>query len=169
MLNRLSPPGYLFYEQTVSTPQYLNLDTNLSHDYEGSVSVFKSWLEQGTPTFPVSNNYASEEGSTSNISNISHEETGYNTNGSTLLLAMSHDAASDLINELNVSRPVEEPVKVDQKRKSLVGKSQVKEPVEPRKSVDSLGQRTSQYRGVTKYVINCRSLKLTRHFLILFC
>ncbi|KAG2313207.1 hypothetical protein Bca4012_027771 [Brassica carinata] len=151
MLNRLSPPGYLLYEQTVSTPQYLNLDTNLSHDYEGSVSVFKSWLGQGTPTFPVSNNYAREEGSTSNTSNISHEETGYNTNGSTLLLAMSHGAASDLINELNVSRPVEEPVRVDEKRKSSVGKSQVKEPVEPRKSVDSLGQRTSQYRGVTKH------------------
>lgn len=153
MLNRLSPPGYLLYEQAVSTPQYSNLDTNLSHDYGGSVSVFKSWLGQGTPTFPVSNTYVSGEGSTSNTSNFSHEETDYNTSGSTLLLTLSHGAASDLINELNVSVPVEEPVKVDEKRKSLVGKSQAKEPVETRKSVDSLGQRTSQYRGVTKYVI----------------
>ncbi|KAF2560461.1 hypothetical protein F2Q70_00015990 [Brassica cretica] len=151
MLNRLSPPGYLLYEQTVSTPQYSNLDTNLSRDYGGSVSVFKSWFGQGTPTFPVSNTYVSGEGSTSNTSNFSHEETDYNTSGSTLLLTMSHGAASDLINELNVSVPVEEPVKVDEKRKSLVGKSQAKEPVETRKSVDSLGQRTSQYRGVTKH------------------
>ncbi|WZZ33401.1 hypothetical protein YC2023_016802 [Brassica napus] len=151
MLNRLSPHGYLLCEQTVSTPQYSNLDTNLSRDYGGSVSVFKSWLGQGTPTFPVSNTYVSGEGSTSNTSNFSHEETDYNTSGSTLLLTMSHGAASDLINELNVSVPVEEPVKVDEKRKSLVGKSQAKEPVETRKSVDSLGQRTSQYRGVTKH------------------
>lgn len=153
MVNILSPPGYLFHEPTVATPQLSNLNPSLSHDYEGSVSVFKSWLMQGTPTFPVSNTYVSEEGSTSNTSNFSHEDTDYNTSGSTLLLAMSHGAASDLINELNVNVPVKEAVKVDEKRKSLVGKSQVKEPVEPRKSVDSLGQRTSQYRGVTKYVI----------------
>ncbi|KAF8084280.1 hypothetical protein N665_0726s0004 [Sinapis alba] len=151
MVNILSPPGYLLHEPTVATPQYSNLNPDLNHDYEGSVSVFKSWLMQGTPTFPVSNTYFSEEGSTSNTSNFSHEDTDYNTSGSTLLLAMSHGAASDLIKELNVNVPVEEPVKADEKRKSLVGKSQVMEPVPPRKSVDSFGQRTSQYRGVTKH------------------
>ncbi|CAH8334715.1 unnamed protein product [Eruca vesicaria subsp. sativa] len=150
MVNRLSPPGYLLHEPTVASPQHSNLNPNFNHDYEGSVSVFKSWLMQDTPTFPASNTYVSEEGSTSNTS--SHEETDYyNTSGSTLLLALSHGAASDLINELNVNVPVKEPVKVDEKRKSLVGKSQVKEPVPPKKSVDSLGQRTSQYRGVTKH------------------
>lgn len=158
VVNRLNPPGYLLHEQTVVTPQYPNLDPNLSHDYGafdkvGSVSVFKSWLRQSTPAFPLSSTYVTEEGSTSN--NISHhlstEETGYNTNGSMLSLALSHGACSDLINESNVYVPVEEPVKVDEKRKRLIGKSQVKESI-PRKSVDSFGQRTSQYRGVTRYV-----------------
>lgn len=159
MANGLNPPGYLIHEQTIATPQYSNLNPNLSHNYgafeeAGSVSVFNSWLRQGTPTFQLSNTYVTEEGSTSSISNFSHEKTDYNTSGSTLLLAMSRDAiGSDMIKELNVSVPVEEPVKVDEKRKRLIGKTQVKESV-PRKTVDSLGQRTSQYRGVTRYVRN---------------
>ncbi|KAJ0232042.1 AP2-like ethylene-responsive transcription factor AIL1 [Hirschfeldia incana] len=152
MVNILSPPSYLLHEPSVATPQHSKLNPNLNHDYEVSASGFKSWLMQGTPTFPASNTYVSDqEGSTSNTINFSHEDADYNTSGSTLLLALSHGAASDLINELNVSVPVEEPVKVDEKRKNMVGKSQVKEPVPPRKSVDSLGQRTSQYRGVTKH------------------
>ncbi|CAA7052496.1 unnamed protein product [Microthlaspi erraticum] len=158
MVNRLSPPGYLLQEQAVATPQYSNQNPNLSHDYgafeeAGSVSVFKSWLRQDTPTFPLSNTYVTEEGSTSNISNFSHEETDYNTSGSMLLLAMSHGATgSDMTNKLNVSVPVEEPVKLDEKRKRLIGKTEVKESV-PRKTVDGIGQRTSQYRGVTRITI----------------
>ncbi|CAH8257954.1 unnamed protein product [Arabidopsis lyrata] len=157
VVNRLNPPGYLLHEQTVVTPQYPNLDPNLTHDYGGfervgSVSVFKSWLGQGTPTFQLSSTYVTEEGGTSNnISHFSNEEIGYNTNGSMLSLALSHGACSDLINETNASVvPVEEPVKIDEKRKRLTGKSQVKDLV-PRKSVDSFGQRTSQYRGVTRH------------------
>ncbi|EOA34369.1 hypothetical protein CARUB_v10021893mg [Capsella rubella] len=151
VINGLYPPGYFFQEQTVVTPQYPNL-SNDYRDFErvGSVSDSKSWLRQGTPTFPLSSSYVTEEGGTSsNISHMSKEEsTGLNTNGSTLSLALSQGACSDLINCSNVSMP---PVKVDEKRKRLDGKSQVvKEPV-PRKSVDSFGQRTSQYRGVTRH------------------
>lgn len=159
MVNGSSPPGYLLHEQTVAAPQYSNLNPNLSHDYgafeeAGSVSDFNSWLRQGTPTFPLSNTYVTEEGSTSNISNFSHEETGYNTSGSMLSLAMSSDAiGSDMIKELDASVPVEEPIKVDEKRKRLIGKTEVKESA-PRKTVDGFGQRTSQYRGVTRYVGN---------------
>nr|AAT12507.1 AP2/EREBP transcription factor [Arabidopsis thaliana] len=156
VVNRLNPPGYLLHDQTVVTPHFPNLDPNLSNDYGGfervgSFSVSNSWLEQGTPAFPLSSHYVTEEAGTSNnISHFSNEETGYNTNGSMLSLALSHGACSDLINESNVSARVEEPVKVDEKRKRLVVKPQVKESV-PRKSVDSYGQRTSQYRGVTRH------------------
>ncbi|VVA95071.1 unnamed protein product [Arabis nemorensis] len=150
MVNRLNPLGYLLHEQTVVTPQYTNLNPNLSHDY-GAVSVFRSWSSQSTPTFPLSNStYVAEEGGTSNTSHFSNEETDYNTNGSMLSLAMtmSHGVGSEINNEsINVSVPV----KVDEKSKRLIGKShQVKESV-PRKSVDSFGQRTSRYRGVTRH------------------
>ncbi|XP_010471284.1 PREDICTED: AP2-like ethylene-responsive transcription factor AIL1 [Camelina sativa] len=151
----LYPPGYLLHEQTVVTPRYPNLIPDYgAFERVGSVSDFKSWSRQGTPTFPLSSTYVTEEGGTSNtISQLSNEETGYyNTNGSMLSLALSHGACSDLINESNLlSVPVEEPVKVDEKRKRLDGKSQVVKESVPRKSVNSLGQRTSQYRGVTRH------------------
>ncbi|XP_010471480.1 PREDICTED: AP2-like ethylene-responsive transcription factor AIL1 [Camelina sativa] len=155
VINGLYPPGYLLHEQTVVTPQYPNLIPDYgAFERVGSVSDFKYWSTQGTPTFPLSNTYVNEEGGTSNtISHLSNEETGYyNTNGSMLSLALSHGACSDLINESNVlSVPVEEPVKVDEKRKRLDGKSQVVKESVPRKSVNNLGQRTSQYRGVTRH------------------
>ncbi|CAH2066948.1 unnamed protein product [Thlaspi arvense] len=154
MVNRLNPPGYFLHEQTVVTPQY----PNLSHDYGafgnvGSDSVFKSWLRPGPSTCPLSNIYVpDEEGSTSNISHYSNEEThDYSANGSMLSLAMSHGVGSEMINEPDVSVPVEEPVKVDdEKRKRLVDKFLVKESV-THKSTDSSGHRTSQYRGVTRH------------------
>ncbi|ESQ27931.1 hypothetical protein EUTSA_v10019625mg [Eutrema salsugineum] len=155
LVDRLNPPGYLLHEQTVVTPQYPNLSLDYgAFEKDGSVSVFKSWLRQGTPTFPLSNIYvADEEGGTSNnTSHFGNEEThDYNNNGSMLSLAMSHGVGSDMINKSNVSVPVEEPVKVDdEKGKRLTSKSVVKESV-PRKSANSVGQRTSQYRGVTRH------------------
>ncbi|KAL1203757.1 AP2-like ethylene-responsive transcription factor AIL1 [Cardamine amara subsp. amara] len=143
--NPLNPPAYqLLQEQTVVTPQYLNQNPNLSNDYGA--------FENVGPTFPFSSTYVSEEGGTSNISHhFSSEETDYNTTGSMLSLTMSHSACSDLINESNVTLPVEEAAnKVDEKRKRLIGKSQMEESV-PRKTADSFGQRTSQYRGVTRH------------------
>ncbi|CAN8239519.1 unnamed protein product [Cochlearia groenlandica] len=152
MVNRLNPPrGYFLNEQTVATtPQYKNLSHEYAFEKVDSVSVLKSWLRQETtPTTFPSIYVGDEEGSTSNVSHnssndLESDHNNYNTSGSMLSLTM--------FNESNVCVPVEEPpVKLDEKRKRMLDKSPVKESVSSKKSVDSLGQRTSQYRGVTKH------------------
>ena len=92
-----------------------------------SVSGFKSWLRQT----PFSGGKGSGEASN-------------NCNFQTLSLTMSPSSQ----NRLAAIVPLEE---VDS-RKRPVGKTLAREPV-PRKSIDTFGQRTSQYRGVTRYVI----------------
>ncbi|XVF86895.1 hypothetical protein PTKIN_Ptkin18bG0077500 [Pterospermum kingtungense] len=111
---------------------------NPSHDqnngmyhvaFEGATSVsgFKSWLRQT----PVSGG----QGSGDQASN--------NRNFQTLSLTMSPSSQ-------NVLAPVATLEEVDSRKRRPVGKTLAREPV-PRKSIDTFGQRTSQYRGVTRH------------------
>lgn len=61
-----------------------------------------------------------------------------------LALTMSPSAENDI----GAISPLQ--VVADHTRKRAVSKSLAREPV-PRKSIDTFGQRTSQYRGVTRY------------------
>lgn len=91
-----------------------------------SVSGFKSWLRQT----PFSDGKASSEASNHcNFQTLSLTMTPSSQNGTMAAIA---------------------PLEGVDNRKRPVGKSLAREPV-PRKSIDTFGQRTSQYRGVTRY------------------
>lgn len=89
-----------------------------------SVPGFKSWLSQA----PFCSCTPSNEPSNCNFQPLS--------------LAMSPSSHNGLVSA--------SPLQVVDNRKRPVGKSVAREPV-PRKSIDTFGQRTSQYRGVTRY------------------
>ncbi|XVF25212.1 hypothetical protein REPUB_Repub13aG0193600 [Reevesia pubescens] len=91
-----------------------------------SVSGFKSWLRRT----PFSGGKASGEASTNNC------------NFQTLSLTMSPSSQNGLA--------AIAPLEVVDNRKRPVGKTLAREPVS-RKSIDTFGQRTSQYRGVTRH------------------
>ncbi|KDP40705.1 hypothetical protein JCGZ_24704 [Jatropha curcas] len=90
------------------------------------VSGFKSWLKQN----PFSSDKSSNEVNNCNFQPLSLTMSPSSQNG---LVAVSPLQVID-----NRQRP------------TTVGKSLVREPV-PRKSIDTFGQRTSQYRGVTRH------------------
>ncbi|EOY27240.1 AP2 domain-containing transcription factor [Theobroma cacao] len=91
-----------------------------------SVSGFKSWLRQT----PFSDGKASSEASNHcNFQTLSLTMTPSSQNGTMAAIA---------------------PLEGVDNRKRPVGKSLAREPV-PRKSIDTFGQRTSQYRGVTRH------------------
>ncbi|KAK8592706.1 hypothetical protein V6N13_063273 [Hibiscus sabdariffa] len=87
-----------------------------------SVSRFKSWLRQ-TP--------------------LSGDEANNNFNFQTLSLTMSPSSRNGL--------PAIAPLDVVDNRKRHVGKTLTTRESVPRKSIDTFGQRTSQYRGVTRH------------------
>ncbi|XVF74330.1 hypothetical protein PTKIN_Ptkin13bG0101800 [Pterospermum kingtungense] len=91
-----------------------------------SVSGFKSWLRQT----PFSGGKAS-----------GHEASNH-CNLQTLSLTMSPTSQTGLT--------ATAPLEVVDSRKRPGGKTLAREPV-PRKSIDTFGQRTSQYRGVTRH------------------
>ncbi|GMI73203.1 hypothetical protein HRI_000989600 [Hibiscus trionum] len=95
-----------------------------------SVSGFKSWLRQT----PFSGGKASGD-----------ETNNSNFNFQTLTLAMSPSSRNGL-----PAFPAIAPLDAVDNRKRHVGKTLTREPV-PRKSIDTFGQRTSQYRGVTRH------------------
>ncbi|KAL9387683.1 hypothetical protein Peur_020807 [Populus x canadensis] len=97
-----------------------------SNESASSVSGFKSWLRQTAPF------------SSSGKSPIEAN----NSNFQSLLLTMSPCSQNGLA---TIS-----PLQVVDNRKRPVVKSLAKEPVS-HKSIDTFGQRTSQYRGVTRH------------------
>ncbi|KAF2300975.1 hypothetical protein GH714_018789 [Hevea brasiliensis] len=112
-----------------------NHDHNLSHShnngtyrlpFESSSSVpgFKFWLSQAQFSSDKPSNEAN------------------NCNFQPLSLTMSTSSQNGLV--------AVSPLQVFDNRKRPVGKSLAREPV-PRKSIDTFGQRTSQYRGVTRH------------------
>ncbi|XP_077234641.1 AP2-like ethylene-responsive transcription factor AIL1 [Tasmannia lanceolata] len=106
-----------------------NHPNNLYHvaiDGATSISGFKSWLRQNP--FPAEKSPA--EANTCHIQSLS--------------LSMSPGSQSSSAAISGVARLPEEG------RKRAVGKSIGREPI-PRKSIDTFGQRTSQYRGVTRH------------------
>ncbi|KAF8388740.1 hypothetical protein HHK36_025420 [Tetracentron sinense] len=106
-------------------PNYSNSMYHVPLDSATSISGFKSWLRQT----PFSGEKSSVEGN--------------NYNFQSLALTMTPGSHSGVA---GVSPPP-----VTENRKRPVGKSLPREPV-PRKSIDTFGQRTSQYRGVTRWV-----------------
>lgn len=97
-----------------------------------SVSGFKSWLRQ-TP-------FSGEKSSSASADQQN------NCNFQSLSLTMSPSSQHGGVTA--VSSPVQAPP--DSRKRPVGGKSLAREPV-PRKSIDTFGQRTSQYRGVTRY------------------
>ncbi|XP_011036428.1 PREDICTED: AP2-like ethylene-responsive transcription factor AIL1 isoform X2 [Populus euphratica] len=117
--------------------QHCDLSLSHSHSHESgmnhvpfesasSVSGFKSWLRQTAP-FSSSGNSPIEAN---------------NSNFLSLLLTTSPSSLNGLA---TIS-----PLQVVDNRKRPVVKSLAKEPVS-HKSIDTFGQRTSQYRGVTRH------------------
>ncbi|KAI9160200.1 hypothetical protein LWI28_006080 [Acer negundo] len=114
-----------------------------------SVSGFKSWLRQ-TPLFSDHENNNNNGGFQSSLSltmSPSSSEQQNNVAGSTFgAISSSSPPPPPLMQAQNNG-----VVMVDNRKRSAVGKSAVsREPV-PRKSIDTFGQRTSQYRGVTRH------------------
>jgi AP2-like factor (ANT lineage) len=108
-----------------------NHESGMNHvpfESASSVSGFKSWLRQTAPF------------SSSGKSPIEAN----NSNFQSLLLTMSPSSQNGLA---TIS-----PLQVVDNRKRPVVKSLAKEPVS-HKSIDTFGQRTSQYRGVTRYYL----------------
>ncbi|KAJ8755723.1 hypothetical protein K2173_024267 [Erythroxylum novogranatense] len=98
---------------------------HVTFESSSSASGFKSWLRQ----VPLrGEKYSNEASNCSSYSKLS--------------LTMSPTSQNEA---LGIS-----PLQVMDNRKRPVGKSMTKEPV-PRKSIDTFGQRTSQYRGVTRH------------------
>lgn len=105
-------------------------------------AIYKSWLGQ-TPPFAV--DHHRQKSSSSPIS----ETNGCNFQS--LSLTMSPSSSQ---NCGGGAIPAALQVATTDSRKRAVGKfQQTKEPV-PRKSIDTFGQRTSQFRGVTRYYSN---------------
>ncbi|MBA0665661.1 hypothetical protein Goklo_002147 [Gossypium klotzschianum] len=127
-------------QNTVPSPARINVNVAPNYSSSGdadaaenftnpsatSVSGFKSWLRQ-TP-FPGGK--------------ASGNETNNNFNFQALSLTMSPTSRNGF--------PATAPLEVVDNRKRPVGKTLTRESV-PRKSIDTFGQRTSQYRGVTRH------------------
>ncbi|GLU22461.1 hypothetical protein SLE2022_385340 [Rubroshorea leprosula] len=102
-----------------------NQNMYLGYDQSASsVSGFRSWLRQT----PFSGEKPADERNDCRFQSLS--------------LTMSQSSQNGMA--------VAAPLQGDDTRKRSVGKSQTKDPV-PRKSIDTFGQRTSQYRGVTRH------------------
>ncbi|GKV00811.1 hypothetical protein SLEP1_g13435 [Rubroshorea leprosula] len=102
-----------------------NQNMYLGYDQSASsVSGFRSWLRQT----PFSGEKPADERNDGRFQSLS--------------LTMSQSSQNGMA--------VAAPLQGDDTRKRSVGKSQTKDPV-PRKSIDTFGQRTSQYRGVTRH------------------
>ncbi|KAF8401079.1 hypothetical protein HHK36_014382 [Tetracentron sinense] len=106
------------------SPNHSNSMYHVPLDSATSMSGFKSWLRQT----PFSGEKSSAEANTCNVQSLS--------------LTMSPGLQSGVA---GVS-----PSPATENRKRPVGKPLPREPV-PRKSIDTFGQRTSQYRGVTRH------------------
>lgn len=98
-----------------------------------NTGVYKSWLTQTLP------NYNSNDQKSSPSSSETHNGCNFQSLSLTMSPTSQNGAGAGAIPAMQV---------VDN-RKRPVGKSSAKEPV-PRKSIDTFGQRTSQYRGVTR-------------------
>ncbi|XP_044485129.1 AP2-like ethylene-responsive transcription factor AIL1 [Mangifera indica] len=96
-----------------------------------SVSGFKSWLRQ-TP-------FSDEKSPDIQVNNCSYQS---------LSLTMNPSGSEQNSGVGAISVPLQ-GVPTDN-RKKAVGKTLAREPL-PRKSIDTFGQRTSQYRGVTRH------------------
>ncbi|OVA13376.1 AP2/ERF domain [Macleaya cordata] len=117
-----------------------NPNNNLYHhvplDSATSISGFKTWLRQA----PFSSDQKSS---------VVHDANNNNNNSNnfqTLSLSMSPGSQQPS----SALCSVQPSTTVTESRKRSVGKSLTREPV-PRKSIDTFGQRTSQYRGVTRH------------------
>ncbi|XP_008228202.1 PREDICTED: AP2-like ethylene-responsive transcription factor AIL1 [Prunus mume] len=100
-----------------------------------SNGMYKSWLGQ---TVPFSNEKSTPRGD-------HHQANGNSFHQSHLSLTMSPSLQQNGNNMGGISQ-----LQIVESKKRPVGKSAAREPV-PRKSIDTFGQRTSQFRGVTRH------------------
>ncbi|GMH03807.1 hypothetical protein Nepgr_005646 [Nepenthes gracilis] len=122
-----------------STEHHQNFGQNAAHSspicpvpFDGATSVsgFKSWLRQN----PFSEDHKGSLSGNSNGGLVNRR------NFEALSLTMSHGESGIVL-----------PLEGTESRKRAAGKTlNGREPV-PRKSIDTFGQRTSQYRGVTRH------------------
>ncbi|CAL9009724.1 unnamed protein product [Prunus brigantina] len=100
-----------------------------------SNGMYKSWLGQ---TVPFSDEKSTPHGD-------HHQANGNSFHQSSLSLTMSPSLQQNGNNMGAISQ-----LQIVESKKRPVGKSAAREPV-PRKSIDTFGQRTSQFRGVTRH------------------
>ncbi|CAL2245018.1 unnamed protein product [Prunus armeniaca] len=100
-----------------------------------SNGMYKSWLGQ---TVPFSDEKSTPRGD-------HHQANGNSFHQSSLSLTMSPSLQQNGNNMGGISQ-----MQIVESKKRPVGKSAAREPV-PRKSIDTFGQRTSQFRGVTRH------------------
>ncbi|KAI3933852.1 hypothetical protein MKX01_028178 [Papaver californicum] len=133
----------------------LNSNTTMYHQHHHSqvpfenvtsISGFKTWLRQrGTVPFPNDNKSNLLLVDPINTHNPIHQN-------SSLSLSMNPVSSSEASNPLCAQVQQQQQQSTSSRKRSTVGKNGavVREPV-PRKSLDTFGQRTSQYRGVTRH------------------
>ncbi|KAK6911865.1 AP2/ERF domain [Dillenia turbinata] len=119
-----------------------NIYQHVPFDRATSISGFKSWLRQAQ--HPTENKSCDvsviEANNNSNASSCNFQSAP----SLTMTPSLSHQSGS----VCDVASPLQA---IDgRKRTGIVGKSPARESV-PRKSIDTFGQRTSQYRGVTRH------------------
>ncbi|XP_027167848.1 AP2-like ethylene-responsive transcription factor AIL1 [Coffea eugenioides] len=141
--SRLIHPSYpfsyhMYSQDTISNRCDPNSNMNgmLYHvpfDGATTVSGFKSWLRQ-TPSPADTNEFSVQESNQNNFEALS--------------LGINPGAAD----QPGTSSLVLQVADTNKKRdNSMANKSSAKDSAAPRKSIDTFGQRTSQYRGVTRH------------------
>ncbi|XP_038692996.1 AP2-like ethylene-responsive transcription factor AIL1 [Tripterygium wilfordii] len=132
--NHLFQPNYQFNDNTNPNPNGI-----YHHLPFESISGLKSWLRQPPPPPSCSSDHERCLND--------HQETSINCKSQSLCLTMSPSITQNGgVGEISQMQQV----MVDNRKRLQVGKSPAREAV-PRKSIDTFGQRTSQYRGVTRH------------------
>ncbi|KAH9713586.1 AP2-like ethylene-responsive transcription factor AIL1 [Citrus sinensis] len=137
-------PSYTHNDDVMYHHHFLHQHQHVPFESATSVAGFKSWLRQ-TP-------FASSSSSAEKSAAASDTNQGNNCGFQPLSLAMNPTSAEQngpiiatAITPLQV-----QGVAADNRKRPVGKATAAKEPV-PRKSIDSFGQRTSQYRGVTRH------------------
>ncbi|KAK6914697.1 AP2/ERF domain [Dillenia turbinata] len=117
-----------------------NIYQHVPFDSATSISGFKSWLRQAQ--YPTGNKSC----------DVSVVEANHNPSSCNFQSALSLTMTPSLSHQSGSICDIACPLQVidSRKRTAVVGKSPARGSV-PRKSIDTFGQRTSQYRGVTRH------------------
>lgn len=155
-------PSYTYnHDDVMYHHHFLHQHQHVPFESATSVAGFKSWLRQAP--FAAASASSAEKSDAASDTNQ-----GNNCGFQSLSLAMNPISSEQNGRIITTAiTPLQVRGAAADNRKRPVGKlTAAKEPV-PRKSIDSFGQRTSQYRGVTRYYYlkKKKTIFLDSHFL----